>query len=93
MTEPTRFSTQLIVSERGHVRAPLPFDPRVTWGRKPRHYVEGSVAGTPFAGSVGFSSDGAFLVLSKAFRDAAGVQAGETVDVEIGPVDRSVLPE
>jgi hypothetical protein len=84
-----QFRTTLVLTERGHVRAPLPFDPRETWGRKTRHYVEGTIAGEPFAGSVGFAGDGAFLVLSAEFRRRAGVVAADAVDVQIEPVARN----
>ena len=86
MADDVRFTTRLIRTERGHVRAPLPFDPRERWGRKPRHYVTGTIAGAAFSGSVGFSANGAFLVLSKVFRDAAGIDAGDDVEVAIQPV-------
>lgn len=88
MADPTGFSTRLVLTERGHVRAPLPFDPRETWGRKPRHHVEGTIAGTPFSGSVGFAAGDAFLVLSAEFRRRAGVEAGDTVEVQVRPVTR-----
>ena len=86
--EPVEFSSTPVTTDRGHVRLPLPFDPRETWGRRPRHYVEGTVAGTPFTGSVGVAGGTAFLVLSKAFRDQAGITAGNEVAVRIAPVDR-----
>ena len=85
MSQPVEFETTLVQTERGHVRAPLPFDPRKMWGRKTRHYVRGTVAGAEFSGSVGFSAEGAFLVLSRAFRDAAGIQAGDSIRVVIEP--------
>ena len=54
MAEDARFTTQLIRTERGHVRAPLPFDPRERWGRKPRHYVTGAIAaGFPLGAGIG----------------------------------------
>ena len=90
MADPVRFATRLVLTERGHVRAPVPFDPRQQWGSKPRHYVAGTIRGTAFSGSVGFSRDGAFLVLPKDFRATAGVQPGDTVEVEIRPVDGPV---
>jgi hypothetical protein len=85
MGDKAEFETKLIQTDRGHVRAPLPFDPRERWGRKPRHYVRGTIAGAPFAGSVGFADGGAFLVLSAAFRESAGVKAGDSVQVVIEP--------
>ncbi len=86
--EPVKFTSCPVTTDRGHVRLPLPFDPRDLWGRKPRHYVEGTVAGTPFTGSVGFSGGTAFLVLSADFRTRAGIVAGEEVAVRIAPRDK-----
>jgi hypothetical protein len=83
--EAVEFTSTPITTGRGHVRLPLPFDPRVTWGRKPRHYVEGRVGGTPFSGSVGFAGGTAFLVLSAEFRKTAGIAAGDEVVVRIAP--------
>jgi hypothetical protein len=54
--EPVEFTSTPVTTDRGHVRLPLPFDPRDRWGKRPRHYVEGTVAGTPFSGSVGFAA-------------------------------------
>lgn len=79
------FRAEIVRTERGHVRVPLPFDPREAWGRKPRHYVTGTVNGTPFDGSVGFAGGGAFVVLNAAFRTAAAVEPGDTVDVVLEP--------
>src|SRR4051812_33392607 len=84
MGDKADFETKLVQTERGHVRAMLPFDPRERWGRKPRHYVVGTVAGRAFSGSVGFAAGGAFLVLSSAFRDAAGIKRGDPVHVAMG---------
>jgi hypothetical protein len=86
--EPVEFTSTPVTTDRGHVRLPLPFDPRELWGRKPRHYVEGTVGGTPFTGSVGFSGGTAFLVLNADFRQRAGISAGDEVAVRIAPTVR-----
>lgn len=79
------FTGTLMTTDRGHVRLPLPFDPRQRWGRRPRHYVDGTVAGTPFSGSVGFAGGSAFLVLSADFRKQAGIGSGDEVAVRLTP--------
>jgi len=79
MNEPITFDAIPIKTERGHVRLPLPFDPIQTWGRATRHYVTGQIAGTDFRGSVGFQGGTAFLVLSKQFREQAGIDVGKAV--------------
>ena len=83
--EPVEFPSTPVTTDRGHVRLPLPFDPRERWGRKPRHYVEGTVAGTPFSGSVGFAGGTAFLVLNADFRTQAGITPGDAVAVVLTP--------
>ena len=86
--EPVEFTSIPVTTDRGHVRLPLPFDPRDRWGKKARHYVEGTVAGTPFTGSIGFSGGTAFLVLSADFRKQAGITADDEVAVRIAPTVR-----
>ncbi|HLM04710.1 MAG TPA: DUF1905 domain-containing protein [Blastococcus sp.] len=86
--EPVEFTSTPVTTDRGHVRLPLPFDPRERWGRRARHYVEGTVGGAAFAGSVGFAGGGAFLVLNARFREEAGISPGEEVRVSLTPVDR-----
>jgi hypothetical protein len=83
--EPVEFASTPITTERGHVRLPLPVDPRERRGRKPRHHVEGTITGTPSAGSVGFAGGTAFLVLSAGFRAKAGNAGGDEVAVSITP--------
>ena len=83
MSKPMTFETVAVTTDRGHVRLPLPFDPREVWGRKPRHYVTGQIAGSPFTGSVGFQGGSAFLVLSKDFRARAGIKPGHALLVEL----------
>ncbi len=83
--EPVEFTSTPVTTERGHVRLPLPFDPRERWGKRPRHYVEGTVAGAAFSGSVGFAGGTAFLVLNADFRTRAGVAVGDEVAVRLTP--------
>ncbi|GAA1978976.1 DUF1905 domain-containing protein [Amycolatopsis minnesotensis] len=83
MSEQITFEAATITTDRGHVRLPLPFDPRTVWGRRKRHYVTGRIAGSPFSGSIGFQGGSAFLVLSKDFRARAGLQPGQPVRAEL----------
>lgn len=83
MSEQITFEAVPVVTDRGHVRLPLPIDPRTVWGRKTRHYVTGQIAGHQFSGSVGFQGGSAFLVLSKDFRTRANVEPGQSVKVQL----------
>jgi hypothetical protein len=54
-------------------------------GRK-QYRVEGTINGSPFAGSTMLVAGGGFAFgLSKATMKAAGVAVGDDVDVDIGP--------
>jgi hypothetical protein len=83
MSERITFEAVPVMTDRGHVRLPLPIDPRTVWGSKKRHYVTGQIAGHPFSGSIGFRGGSTFLVLSKAFRVQAGIEPGQPVKVEL----------
>lgn len=83
MSEQITFEAVPVVTDRGHVRLPLPIDPRTVWGRKNRHYVTGQIAGYPFSGSVGFQGGSAFLVLSKDFRVNARIEPGQPVTAQL----------
>jgi Domain of unknown function (DUF1905) len=87
MSEPIAFDAVPVQTERGHVRLPLPFDPREAWGRSRRHYVTGEIGGMPFDGSVGFHGGVAFLVLAKDFRDRASIKVGDPVHAVIRQAD------
>lgn len=84
MSEQITFEAVPVTTDRGHVRLPLPVDPRTVWGPRMRHYVTGQVGGHPFTGSIGFQGGSAFLVLSKDFRTRAGIEPGQPVDVRLG---------
>ncbi|GAB3872891.1 AbrB/MazE/SpoVT family DNA-binding domain-containing protein [Kibdelosporangium lantanae] len=83
MSEQITFEAVPVVTDRGHVRLPLPIDPRTVWGRRKRHYVVGQIAGYPFSGSVGFQGGSAFLVLPKDFRVHAGIRPGQPVTARL----------
>ena len=74
----------------------MPFNPNDAWGVKSRHYIAGTVNGCAVRGSLG--SDGAqyFLPLGAAWRRDSGVEAGDTVTVELhaeGPQEATLSPD
>jgi Domain of unknown function (DUF1905) len=58
MTRQSSAST-VVQADGGHVRIPIPFDPREAWGVSRWYYVQGTLNGTPFRGSMG-ARDGGF---------------------------------
>nr|WP_042179365.1 DUF1905 domain-containing protein [Kibdelosporangium sp. MJ126-NF4]CEL13782.1 hypothetical protein [Kibdelosporangium sp. MJ126-NF4]CTQ88150.1 hypothetical protein [Kibdelosporangium sp. MJ126-NF4] len=83
MSEHITFQATPTTTDRGHIRLPLPVDPRTIWGRKKRHHVTGRIADIPFTGSIGFQGGTAFLVLSKDFRTRAGIEPGQPVTADL----------
>jgi hypothetical protein len=79
----------------GALSIPVPFDPDTIWGKKPRHFVRGSVGPCGWRGTVDKKADGFALKLGPAWARDNPVTAGMTVDVSLaaeGP-QRDALDE
>lgn len=64
----------------------VPFSVEEAFGARGRVYVEGTVEGTRFRGSLAPNGDGThILVLTREVREAAGVREGDTVRVALAP--------
>jgi hypothetical protein len=85
-----RFTAKIESRERGRVLLVVPFDPVVVWGKRRRHYVRGTMNGTPFSGSLGVRGRDVFIPVSKELRRSASVNAGDTVDVEMELAEESL---
>lgn len=83
--EQREFSAELEADGRGHVRIRLPFNPPEVWGRKPRHYVRGTLNGVAFEGSLGSRGDHWYFPVNKALQRGIGVDVGSRVDVVVAP--------
>jgi hypothetical protein len=74
----------------------IPFDPKAAFG-KARAPIRGTVNGEPFRSTVAVYGGVGYLGVSKALREAAGVEVGHEVDVEIelddAPREVEVPPE
>ena len=77
--------------EEGHKGAAyvLPFDPVEAWGARPRHFVRGTLNGCAFDGEIGFRRGRYFSVVEDAFFAAAGVSAGDQVEIRITSREQS----
>jgi hypothetical protein len=87
MSSEQRFSATVESGERGRVFVRIPFDPNEVWGKKARHYVRGTLAGTPFETSLGARGGVVFFPIGKELRATAGVDVGSTVKVVIVPTE------
>lgn len=80
-----KFTTTLEAADTGAVRLVVPFNPSDEWGKKPRHYVRGTLNGVAFEGSLGARGGTYFYPVNKQLRAEAGVGAGERVTVTLEP--------
>jgi len=93
----SRFSAELEAGHKG-CAVIVPFDPSVEWGLAPQpvhsavygramsgHPVRGTLAGTKFTGWIGHRWGRFFVLVDENFRKAAGVAAGDRVDVVLEP--------
>lgn len=77
------FETMIEAGERGRVFITFPFDPASVWGKKQRHYVKGTLNGTPFQGSLGIRDGQHFMPLNKDLQKSAGLSPGDQVKVVV----------
>lgn len=80
-----RFTTSTDDGGRGRLLIPVPFDPDVIWGSKPKHHVSGTVAGHRVRGVIERHGAGHALAIGAMWRRDCGVEVGETVAVELRP--------
>lgn len=64
---------------------PIPFEPDDAWGAKPRHHVNGTLAGLRLRAVVEATDDGPALVLGPAWCRTARLKTGDRVDVVLAP--------
>jgi hypothetical protein len=83
--EPQSYTVTIEDGGRGRVRIPVPFDPDVVWGEKPRHHVRGSVGGVVVRGTVEREGDTHALLLGPAWHRDAGRVIGREVVVKLEP--------
>jgi len=93
--EAQEFSTELEADQRGMVRIRMPFDPGETWGRRPRHYIRGTIEDTEFSGSLGSRGGEWYFPVNKALQKQIGLAPGSTVRVRIEPGEsaEAAVPE
>ncbi len=55
-----RFAATVTVDRQGRTQVPVPFEPDVVLGAKPRHHVTGSVAGCGVRGALDVVDGGTY---------------------------------
>jgi hypothetical protein len=65
----------------------IPFAPNDKWGKKPRHFVKGTINTTAFNGSLGSRGGSYFFPVNKELQDQAAIGPGDAVTVVIEPQD------
>lgn len=80
-----RFSATIADGGRGRLLIPVPFDPDLVWGSKPRHHVGGTVGGARVRGIVEAADGGFGLTVGATWARDCRVAVGDTVSVEITP--------
>lgn len=63
----------------------FPFDPGTKWGKRARHFVEGTLNGVRFNGEIGFRRRVFYTLLDDELMAAAGLAAGDEADVTVAP--------
>lgn len=77
-----RFRAELKLEGKTGTYVEVPLDVPAVFGRA-RPPVRGTINGSPLRSTIAKYGDDYFLVINRKVRDAAGVAAGETVDIEL----------
>ena len=83
------FTTTVEAGERGRVFITLPFNPVDAWGKRPRHYVTGTLNGQPYQGALGVRAGVHFMPLNKELQGRLGLRVGDRVNVVMQPGEAS----
>jgi hypothetical protein len=79
------FTTTVAPAGRGHVLIPVPFNPDIAWGTKPRHHIGGTVNHMRVRGVVEAAGDGFGFTLGPAWMRGCGLAVGDSATVDIEP--------
>jgi Domain of unknown function (DUF1905) len=77
-----RFRAELKLEGKTGTYVVVPLDVPAVFGRA-RPPVRGTINGSPLRSTIAKYGDDYFLVINRKVREAAGVAAGETVDIEL----------
>lgn len=74
-----QFESTIETGERGRVFILIPFSPKEVWGQQERYYVQGTLNGTAFQGSLGIRQKTYFMPLNKNLQQRAMISPGDHV--------------
>ncbi|MFN2505011.1 MAG: YdeI/OmpD-associated family protein [Acidimicrobiales bacterium] len=80
-----RFTAVVATYGRGRVLVPVPFDPDEAWGKRPDHYVAGTVNGMGIRAVIEPLHEGRGILLGPAWRRDCGIVPGDEVAVVLTP--------
>jgi hypothetical protein len=80
-----QFTTTVAPGRRGHVLIPVPFNPNIVWGDKPRHHIGGTVNHMRVRGVIEPAGDRFGFTLGPAWLRDCSLAVGDTVTVAIEP--------
>jgi hypothetical protein len=81
-----RFTATVSTDGRGRAFVPVPFDPDLLWGPKPRHHVTGTINGVGIRAVIETRGTERGFTLGPAWlRDCRAFATGDSVTVEITP--------
>jgi hypothetical protein len=78
-----------LVTERGRVFVPVPFNPDANWGFKVEHHVRGTINEMDVRGVLEPLDDGRGLVLGPVWRRDRHLESGAAVEVMLEPEGHS----
>jgi len=79
------FTGKVEPRSKGGLLVQIPFDPNTVWGKKPRHLINGTIAGIRFRGEIEEVAGRRVLAMKPAWGRDSNVSAGDLVEVEISP--------
>jgi hypothetical protein len=80
-----RFAVTVVAAGRDSLLVPVPFNPNVVWGSKPRHHIAGTVNGVRVRAVIEPSGEGFGFTLGPKSPSRAGLAVGDEVTVDIAP--------
>ena len=80
-----RFTAVVHIDAHGRTQVPIPFEPDVAWGTKPRHHVAGTLNGMRLRGVLDRTEHGFVLVLGPSWCRGARLTTGDRAEAVLAP--------
>jgi len=82
---PSKAARLKLTLHEGHkgIALVFPFDPAAKWGKRARHFVEGTLNGVRFSGEIGFRRRVFYTLLDDELMSAARLSARDEAEVTV----------